>query len=340
MSGSTMFVGWLYNGAAVVSQRASTGHTTPAYESGVFTAAATPADVAVPASAGCAFTIAVPASAGVVSTTGATSLIYGIGSSAPTTPASASSAFPQHTAYGAFSLDVSQLGATTTGAAGAASAVDLVLLHAALMAVAWGVFPFAAIFVARHCKDALGHWWFVTHKYLFLVGVGGAMVAGLVCVELSLDDGEARFSSSSHAVLGAVIAFALYPAQVALGFVSDRLFRADRAAVPWWDKLHWWMGRVIVIVALAEIQLGFNLYQDERGLSIGVIAGFWAWVCVAILLVFGFFGEYRMGGVVHHVATPDVAMIGETTGFVVSTHSRVANLFASSNKDLPVIYGA
>ncbi|KAJ3202302.1 hypothetical protein HDU82_007449, partial [Entophlyctis luteolus] len=264
MSGSTMFVGWMSGGSPVVSQRQSSGHSTPSYTSNtVFTKIATPSGITVPSSANCAFSISVPVSnTNIISTTSSSNFIYGISNSGPSNPSSASSNFPQHSSYGAFTLDVSKTGTSTVGASTSTANIEMLLLQSILMFWAWGVFPYVAIFVARYLKNAMGHMWYLTHKYLFLFGVGGAMAVGLLFVELNLADGVARFSSSSHAILGAVLAFGFYPVQIILGFVSNKLFTENRVAVPWWDKAHWWLGRTTVIISLAEIQLGLNKYQD------------------------------------------------------------------------------
>ncbi|KAJ1565139.1 hypothetical protein HK405_013066, partial [Cladochytrium tenue] len=108
-----------------------------------------------------------------------------------------------------------------------------VLVHGSLMFVAWGVCPPAAIFIARYLKPQLRHNWYRLHMGL---ATGGTLLLtglGLLFVELTLGPGD-----------------------VVLGVLANWLFSPSRTGVPWWDQLHWWLGRGVVLLALAQIHLG------------------------------------------------------------------------------------
>ncbi|KAJ3247473.1 hypothetical protein HDU78_004178 [Chytriomyces hyalinus] len=300
MAGSTMFVGWNNaNGSApVVSQRSASGHVMPTPDSAsVFTLIETPKSLSLPATTALSFTFTVPISAKLVSTTGPSQFMYGVSDAAPTAPSNPSSPFPQHSSFGAFTLDVSKLGLETTGDVQAITQSTLIFAHSLVMFIAWGVLPFAGIFVARYMKQRWEKSWYAIHWCLMLFGTGALTVAGLVAVEVNLGDGVARFTKSSHAVAGAVLALGVYPAQVILGFVINALFDVERVAVPWWDHLHAWLGRLSGVLALVVMQLGLSLY----GSSVGIVVGFWVWIVVVLVVGFGYFGERVLGASQHVV---------------------------------------
>ncbi|KAJ3090837.1 hypothetical protein HK100_007341, partial [Physocladia obscura] len=296
MSGSLMFIGWNNGANAVISQRSGNGHNTPSYNSNPdFTVANTPSTVAIPNTANIVYTFTLPDTTSVISTSGSSSFIYAYSSSGPSNPSSPSSNFPQHSSYGGFTLDVSKLGTSTVGSSTAD--YDYRMVHGIAMFIAWAVLPPAAIFIARYLKDAWGHNWYRSHKWIMLGGVGIFTTAGMFLVELNLADGVQRFTSSNHAIIGTIVALAVYPSQILLGFLSNQLWTASRVAVPWWDKVHWWLGRSVCVLAAVNIHLGLNLY----GAGTGLIVVFWIWI-VAIFVVFYLMGERKYGGAVHHIA--------------------------------------
>ncbi|KAJ3198856.1 hypothetical protein HDU82_000967 [Entophlyctis luteolus] len=126
-------------------------------------------------------------------------------------------------------------------------------------------------------------------------GVPACMIVGLAAVELGRVG--PRFAGSPHAILGAVIAFGIFPLQIVLGFVSNALFDAQRRCVPWWDRLHWYVGRGVVVLAIAQIQLGLLLGAFPVVWTVLL----WVWVVAVAAGLFGGVGEYLLGGVVHEL---------------------------------------
>ncbi|KAJ3239617.1 hypothetical protein HDU81_005598 [Chytriomyces hyalinus] len=298
MIGATMFIGWSNEGQAVISQRSSSGYSLPSpVNQAIFTAVPIPAGVNLPSSTKISFAFSVPISAGIASTTSSSNFIFAGSSRAPGSPASTSSSFGKHEFKGQFSIDVSKLGQSSVGGGAATSAVDLLLIHGIFMFLAWGVLPPIAIFVARYLKARLGHTWYLTHMGLMLFGVSACIITALVCVEVNLAPGKTRFITTPHGIIGVTLCFAIYPMQVALGFISNALFSAERHSVPWWDQAHWWLGRSAVLLAVVNIHLGLMLYEA----SIVIVGLYWGFIGLVVLGVFGFLGEYRMKGAVHHV---------------------------------------
>ncbi|KAI8833203.1 hypothetical protein BC829DRAFT_80537 [Chytridium lagenaria] len=154
------------------------------------------------------------------------------------------------------------------------------------------------IFVARYLKDRMGHAWYLTHLGLMLGGVGVFTVAGLIAIELPIASGVSRFIGTWHGLFGTILALGLWPIQVALGFISNKLWSPNRPAVPWWDQLHWWMGRLLVVGSVAIMYYGLVLFEAPSLAYVGLFL--WIGVCVIVLVA----GQFAIG-VVHHVAKPE-----------------------------------
>ncbi|KAI8829524.1 hypothetical protein BJ741DRAFT_538542 [Chytriomyces cf. hyalinus JEL632] len=300
MAGSRMFIGWINGEQAVISQRTTSEYNLPTpVNATIFTAVPLPAGINLPSSIEISFAFTVPISSGIASTTSPTEFMFAGSNSAPGNPSVPSSSFRKHEFRGQFSVDVSKLGQSSGEGAGSTPAVDLLLLHGIFMFLGWCVLPPIAIFVARYLKFRLGHAWYLTHTGIMLFGVSACIATALVCVEVNLTPGKPRFITTPHGILGATLCFAIYPMQVAFGFISNGLFNSDRECVPWWDRMHWWTGRVAVLLAVVNVQLGLTLFEA----SSLVVALFWVFIVLVVGGVGGFVGEYWLNGAVHHVKT-------------------------------------
>ncbi|KAJ3100888.1 hypothetical protein HDU97_001878 [Phlyctochytrium planicorne] len=304
MTGATVYVAWSDGkGGYIVSQRDSTGHVEPEESSSqTFKIVSFPTDAKITALSGAVtkFAIQRPASDGTakdVSITGTTDFIWA-GDNSNLAGQVSSSSISQHGRgnYGSFNLDVSKLGTTSTGSStGSQYDVQLMrLLHGVFMFIAWGVLPFFGIFIARYMKDRLGHLWYILHLSIMLGGVGAFTLAGLVCIELPYV-GNNRFFSTYHGLFGFVLAICLFPVQVALGFISNHLWSPERTSIPWWDQLHWWIGRISVLGAVPLMYYGLQAY----GASNLAYVGLFLWIGVGIVILVA--GQFAIG-VVHHVA--------------------------------------
>lgn len=85
--------------------------------------------------------------------------------------------------------------------------------------------------------------------------------------------------------------------QIILGFISNARWTPDRKSIPWWDKLHWWFGRAVFILAIANCYIGIEQYKELGYISsiTGISVAYWVFV------IFGFgaliFGQFTMGQV-------------------------------------------
>lgn len=156
------------------------------------------------------------------------------------------------------------------------------VVHGVLMFLAWGLLAPAAIFIARHTKSALGIWWFRSHVGLFLV----TLIFMIIAFSLILVDGG-TVDGSVHGIFG-VIVFSLALAQACLGVVIHFNYRPDRAQVPLIDKIHWWVGRSLLVAALVTMALGSTFF------GVGILIAYL--VYVAIIVALFVFAEFRYGG--------------------------------------------
>ncbi|KAJ3138819.1 hypothetical protein HK100_012148 [Physocladia obscura] len=313
MAGARMVVAWRndtdsnaaadYYGAlrVVLSPRLGVGEMLPPYAPDAvpgFAREPTPPELlaALPADAPppLVFSFSVPANNSLFLTTLASSVfIYALADAPPAVPSAVASAFAQHNLDGGFSLDVSRLGHDYASTATSLH-IDLVLLHAGLMFVAWSIIPAFAIFIARYLKVHLANnSWFVLHLAFFLGGVSLFAIGGLVAVEMHLVAGSPRFSSSSHAIIGALLVFGLYPLQLIFGFLANALFVPTRSTAPIWpDRVHWWLGRAMMVLVLVQMQLGLQLINASQS----VVALFWSWNVFIVFAMYGYLGEFWLGG--------------------------------------------
>ncbi|KAJ3106856.1 hypothetical protein HK100_003675, partial [Physocladia obscura] len=290
---ANIYVGWLAaNGSSVISQRSASGHSLPTLSatSNYNLLASNPSTASILSTSKFSVSFSIPAAS--ISLTGSTNFIFAYSASAPSTPSSLSTSVDQHgdNAYGTFSLNIAT-GKTTT----VSNSVNYKLIHGTLMFVAWGVIPFVSIFVARYLKARLGHVWYITHMSLGITILIATVIA-LVFIELSIPGSlSVRFNSSIHAYCGAFLIFGMLPAQIILGYISNHFFSPNRSRVPWWDQVHWWLGRFVVVFSWAEMFMGLQLY----GSSIVIQALYFvALACGIAALVLG---HFMFGGAVHHV---------------------------------------
>ncbi|KAI9326001.1 hypothetical protein DFJ73DRAFT_867496 [Zopfochytrium polystomum] len=316
MVGSTMYIAYSNgNGGITLSQRTASGQVQPTLSSSQsFTNLGTTtvpswATTLSGAKLVANFNRSITATgANTISTTGATSCIWAVSPNTPTDPTSTSSTFVQHSDFGSFTLDVSSVGSVSSGSSTSSAVIldvpTLRLLHGIFMFLGWAVFPVVGIFTARYLKDALGHNWYRIHVGCMVGGTLLFTALGLAAIELQVSSTATRFigdATSSHRPLGTVIALAILPLQTILGYVSNALFNPTRTSIPWWDQLHWWVGRVVVCLAVIELYLGLDLY----GSSIIVKALYWVWIVLVVGVLVG--GHFFYGGAVHHTASSGTA---------------------------------
>ncbi|KAI8828584.1 hypothetical protein BJ741DRAFT_511958, partial [Chytriomyces cf. hyalinus JEL632] len=253
MACSNMYIGWSNAGANIVSQRSSSGHETPA-TNGNTDAVVLPKESAMNTTMKAALVVSFQIPSSKISTTADVNIIWASSDTAPS--GDAKSTIAMHTSSGQMSVNI----ATGRSVTLADPNQTLKLAHGILMFIAWGILPFATVFIARYLKGKLGHWWYLLHLGMGLAILGLTAIA-IILIEVAVQGPlSARFNSSLHAYMGAFVALGLLPLQIILGFVSNKLFNANRVSVPWWDQVHWWVGRLVIVLAWVEMFTGLLQY--------------------------------------------------------------------------------
>ncbi|KAJ3082620.1 hypothetical protein HK102_001566 [Quaeritorhiza haematococci] len=306
MAGADIMVGWLSGGKSVVSDRTATSQSLPEPDAVQnIQSVPIPTDVKPPTDHTLVVSFKRPLAGGsggknkVLTTGKSESFIWAVGNSAPSTPDNPSSSFGFHDRKGSFSCDFGAVG-TGGNAAGAGSGGEAIMAswdpvmtrnaHGFLMFLAWGVFPFIGIFIARYLKDALGVWWYRLHMGLLILGPGLIGFTAFIIIVLV----RSSHFNTLHTFLGLLITLLSF-AQIALGFVANALWKPTRTSIPWWDQLHWWQGRGLALLALVNLLIGLMVW----GVGWGLIVGYIMWVVLGGLALA--WGQLKFGQV-HHVS--------------------------------------
>jgi magnesium-transporting ATPase (P-type) len=145
----------------------------------------------------------------------------------------------------------------------------------------------------------MGVWWYRVHVGLRLGITGLLSLISFILIVLNVQ--EPHFDGS-HQKIGLAI-FILMFIQFALGFISNALWDPQRTHAPWWDKVHWYFGRGLIILAVINIYLGIEEFSEVTGESmVGLIIGYWIWI--GILFSMFLLGQFYFGGTQHHKESP------------------------------------
>jgi len=161
-------------------------------------------------------------------------------------------------------------------------------LHGILMVIAWSFSVILGQFLARYLKN-IGVWWFHLHRglnYAVLI----LTVVSFIIIVYHVD----TFYASPHHIMGLFVLFGSL-AQPILGYLADKWWSPTRGFTPIFpDKVHWWLGRLTIAVALVNIFLGFCEYQVNT--AVWVIYGIWLAIYIAVMI----YTEVRAGQVNHN----------------------------------------
>lgn len=168
-----------------------------------------------------------------------------------------------------------------------------IFTHGMIMFFVWNVICPIAIYIAMFGKNLLGVWWFRLHAGLFILGVVVLQIIGFTTIYnyITIDH-----FSTPHRQLGLFV-ITLSILQVILGFIIDRLWSPTRTSVPWYDRLHWLIGRVLVITSIVTIILGLIETNISYNLHIGIIISYPLYLAFVIIL---FVITYKKVGVITH----------------------------------------
>jgi hypothetical protein len=234
--------------------------------------------------------------------------IYAYSDVAPTRDIDYPSAnFKFHKVWGAFSFDftTAQPSVPVILPAPALSFESIAAIHGVLMWIAWIVCPLVGIFIARYCKNYLGHKWYLLHLGIMGILTGLLSTGAFLLIFSAMKAPHFSRSSlleNSHIKFGLVI-FILMFVQIGLGFLSNYLFDEKRTAVPIQDRLHWVLGRLLTLGGIINVTMGLILFRT-KGFNLPIVFDV---VHYSVLLLGGFgfmYGEIFLGQS-HHKEVED-----------------------------------
>jgi hypothetical protein len=227
------------------------------------------------------------------------SFIFAYSFQRPDNPDSTTSPFAIHDFFGTFRADFTTSSAdsnngSVSGGAGPALTTEnfgqIVLIHAWLMWIAWILFSCAGIFTARYLKSVFPDYWFPIHK--FFMGIGSVLVSLIAFIILYLYKTPPHFSSTHEKIGLSILVFMI--AEAVLGWIIDKLYDPARLFIPLRDKVHWWFGRSILVLAVINVQLGFDLFNEKKfngGLGVGYVIG--NWFVVGLFVIAALYMEWK-----------------------------------------------
>ncbi|KAL3896590.1 MAG: hypothetical protein SGCHY_003973 [Lobulomycetales sp.] len=169
--------------------------------------------------------------------------------------------------------------------------------HIFLMTFAWAVSAPMGVAIARFFKTALGSWWFRLHIGFMLIGTTVVSIVGLACIAAYIGTpwiDFAKYSPTGRAhILFGVLTVLLAAIQVVSGFIIDKLFDADRKSIPWYDKMHWWMGRIAGSLGYVNVGVGIALYGAYGNDTAGLAIAYGVWT--VLLLGLFIFASIKIG---------------------------------------------
>jgi uncharacterized membrane protein YidH (DUF202 family) len=162
-----------------------------------------------------------------------------------------------HSDYGNFVID---LYSNDVSVGSANNKTTMLIAHGVLMFLAWIIFSPAAIFIARYMKSSLGVWWFRSHVGFLSMAVIFTIISFALAVTVTSSDDHFK---DPHNLIGLII-FIMAILQSALGHFIDKMFDPNRREIPWYDKLHWWMGRFLFLFAIANVLYGIYIFAGLK----------------------------------------------------------------------------
>jgi len=159
--------------------------------------------------------------------------------------------------------------------------VDPFVLHACLMAIAVCFFFFPGMLLSRYYKQIYTKWFYI-HAAFQTIGI--LMVfSGFISIFVGKEN---TFDVGFHQVFG-LIAFLVFMAEYAFGLIAHFKFDPSRVEPPIFpDKVHWWVGRFVVVWALITVGLGLSVWGATFATWILYII--WAAVAISFFIVLQF----------------------------------------------------
>jgi hypothetical protein len=172
--------------------------------------------------------------------------------------------FDQHTTSNRGLVQVNFVTGTTTTVT---PQDNLRKAHGIIMAFTWAVLAIAGFFIGRYYRGSQNQWriggymWVHEHAIIGIGVVIGTIIGFILIVVYISDNGESHFTTAHH-IIG-LIMFILVFIHPVIGVVAAHTLRKGKE--PGWiaysiGQVHAWLGRVLILLALVNIYLGFAVY--------------------------------------------------------------------------------
>ena len=153
--------------------------------------------------------------------------------------------------------------------------------HGSLMFIAWLVLVPVGVIFARYFKSA-GHIWYISHVTIqgaasLMTFVAAALIFASIWPSTSFD-AKTEYMVVTHASLGVIVVVIGCFIQPLMGKIADSRYEPSRVETPVFpDKVHWWMGRSIWLLAFVNVWLG---------VAVNAIAIVW-WIVMGAVVMLG-----------------------------------------------------
>ncbi|KAI3656302.1 hypothetical protein MP638_005172 [Amoeboaphelidium occidentale] len=150
--------------------------------------------------------------------------------------------------------------------------------HGVLMFVSFVVLMVPASFTARYLKSIYPKWFFI-HRAVQIL----AALLFVTAFILILVDKDGRVDEwGLHEIFGVVLA-GLIPIQLVFGYLSNALWYEGKAPHFYPDKIHWWLGRFVMLFGIVNCVLGLIRYTEYNESN-----QMWWWLLVGAILALTF----------------------------------------------------
>ena len=163
---------------------------------------------------------------------------------------------------------------------------NLITAHAVLMTVAFAVLLPLGALTSSFLPAKAVTWWLPLHISLMVAGAI-SLIGGLGCIVAAA---YPNFNVRAHQVIG-VILIGLVGTQMILGLLSEWLwrYRFRKQGVmplpgPLPEKTHWWLGRTIIVVSVAQVFLGLDEAQEVFLFGNWVYGVYAAWYGLLVIV--------------------------------------------------------
>jgi hypothetical protein len=300
MRNADMYIFWRNSAGDgyTVSRRISDGVLMPKYNEDMGQISVSPLDVPSPDWAQLSVSFSLPISDNL---SGKTDFIFAHSNFSVETPDSPQSTFSKHNKKGIISgIDFLSKNTTLSNADFNENDFNesvngdkthlIIQIHGILMLFAWSISPFIGIFVARYLKRTLGVWWYRIHVFLMFFVTGGFTLSAFALI-YSFSQAPLLYSGT-HGKMGLIIIMIMI-LQIILGFICNALWSKARVTIPWYDKAHWWIGRMVTILGIINVSFGIKLYTQMYDEPEAVLYAYW--ICIVIGVAVLIFGQVRFG---------------------------------------------